>query len=316
MSMPAIRVDRVTKRFAGHTAVRDLSFEVPPGVIFGLLGPNGAGKSTTIRMIMDILEPDEGAITLFGSKSSSRDLSARVGYLPEERGLYKDMRVAEHLAFLAEVKGVGRAEARRLAGMWLEKLGLGDWAMKKVEDLSKGMQQKVQFAGTLIHSPELVILDEPFSGLDPVNLQVMKDIVVEIARNGTSVVFSTHIMEQAERMCERIVIIARGSKVVDGAVADIKAEAGFRHVALGFSGGKDAARQILADRRLVAKVDDYGESAEVELADGADADTLLRALVEGGVGLRRFEVVEPSLQSIFISRVGDASSVPARSEAA
>ncbi|MGH7582934.1 MAG: ABC transporter ATP-binding protein [Gemmatimonadales bacterium] len=311
MAEPAVHVDNVTKRFAGHTAVGNLSFDVPAGGIFGLLGPNGAGKSTTIRMMMDIIEPDEGAITLLGARSSSRDLSGRVGYLPEERGLYKEMRVAEHLAFLAEVKGVRRGDARKLAYIWLEKLGLGDWAAKKVEDLSKGMQQKVQFAGTLMHDPELIILDEPFSGLDPVNLQVMKDVVVEIARRGRTVIFSTHIMEQAERMCERIVIIARGHKVVDGAVADVKAAAGFRHVALTFSSGKADASSVLADRRLVASVDDYGGAAEVELATGANADTLLRALVGAGVGLRRFEVVEPSLQSIFIAKVGDAASVPA-----
>jgi ABC-2 type transport system ATP-binding protein len=316
MAEPAVRVDRVVKRFAGHTAVNNLSFTVPPGGVFGLLGPNGAGKSTTIRMMMDIIEPDEGSIALLGERSSRRDLSARVGYLPEERGLYKEMRVADHLAFLAEVKGVPRAEARRLAHQWLDKLGLGDWAAKKVEDLSKGMQQKVQFAGTLMHDPELVILDEPFSGLDPVNLQVMKDVVVEVARRGRTVIFSTHIMEQAERMCERIVIIARGEKVLDGAVAEIKAAAGLRHVALTFAGGKASAEPILADRRLVAQSDDYGEAAEVELAAGSTADALLHALVGAGVGLRRFEVVEPSLQSIFIATVGDATRAPATPEAA
>jgi ABC-2 type transport system ATP-binding protein len=316
MSTPAISIEHVTKRFAGHTAVKHLSFTVPSGGIFGLLGPNGAGKSTTIRMMMDIIEPDEGEIVLLGSKSSSRDLSGRVGYLPEERGLYKEMRVLEHLAFLAEVKGVRRSDARRLSRKWLERLGLSDWEMKKVEDLSKGMQQKVQFAGALIHDPELVILDEPFSGLDPVNLQVMKDIVVELARNGTTILFSTHIMEQAERMCERIVIIARGEKVVDGSVAEVKAGSGARHVALSFARDADKAAAVLADRRLVARTDDYGAAAEVEMAAGVDPQVLLTALVQAGVGLGRFEIVEPSLQSIFIAKVGDAAVVPAKSEAA
>ncbi len=315
MPSSAVSVEQVTKRFSGHTAVRDLSFEVPAGGIFGLLGPNGAGKSTTIRMIMDILEPDEGKIALFGLNSSSRDLSKRVGYLPEERGLYKRMRVLEHLAFLGEIKGLGRADATRRAHEWLEKLGLADWALKRVEDLSKGMQQKIQFAGALLHEPDLVILDEPFSGLDPVNLQVMKDTVVDIARKGRTVLFSTHVMEQAERMCDRIVIIARGEKVVDGTIAEVKAESGFRHIALSFAGGKDAAAPVLADRALAAKVDDYGASAEVELADGADPQALLRALVERGVALSRFEIVEPSLQSIFIAKVGDAAEVPAREAA-
>ncbi len=316
MNPSAVRVDHVTKRFAGHTAVKSLSFEVPAGGIFGLLGPNGAGKSTTIRMMMDIIEPDEGKVVLFGSQKAPRDISERLGYLPEERGLYKKMRVLEHLAFLGEVKGLGAADAKRRAGKWLERLGLQDWALKKVEDLSKGMQQKVQFAGTLLHDPDLVILDEPFSGLDPVNAQVMKDVVVEIAKSGRTVLFSTHIMEQAEKMCDRIVIIARGEKVVDGSLAEVKAEFGGNHVALGFTHDKERAARVLADRRLVAKLDDYGATAELELADGTSPDVLLAALVGEGVGLNRFEVVEPSLQSIFIAKVGNAAQVPASVEAA
>jgi ABC-2 type transport system ATP-binding protein len=316
MTTPAIAIDHVTKRFSGHTAVKDLSFTVPAGGIFGLLGPNGAGKSTTIRMIMDIIEPDEGKISLFGSSVSGRDLSERVGFLPEERGLYRKMKILDQLVFLGEVKGMRAAEAKSKADNWLQRLGLGDWALKKVEDLSKGMQQKVQFAGTLIHDPELVILDEPFSGLDPVNLQVMKDVVVEIARSGRTVLFSTHIMEQAERMCDRIVIIARGEKVVDGTVNEVKAGFGERHIALTFGSGKATAERILADRALVEKVDDYGASAEVAMATGIDPQQLLNALVSAGVGLTRFEVVEPSLQSIFIAKVGDATHVPANSEAA
>lgn len=309
----AVQVEGVTKRFAGHTAVDHLSFSVPSGGIFGLLGPNGAGKSTTIRMLMDIIEPDDGRITILGSSSQARDLSSRLGYLPEERGLYKKMKVIDQLVFFGEVKGIGRRDARRRAGAWLERLGLSGWTEKKVEDLSKGMQQKVQFAGTLLHDPELVILDEPFSGLDPVNSQVMKDVVVEIASRGRTVLFSTHIMEQAEKMCDHIVIIARGRKVVDGSLAQVKSEFGGRHVALGFSGERGRAARVLADGSLIARLDDYGASAEVELADGATADELLGALVREGVGLRRFEVVEPSLQAIFIDKVGADAAVAARS---
>lgn len=316
MSAPAIAIDHVTKRFSGHTAVKDLSFSVPSGVIFGLLGPNGAGKSTTIRMIMDIIEPDEGTISLFGAPVSGRDLSARVGFLPEERGLYRRMKIRDQLVFLGEIKGMRASDAKSKADNWLQRLGLGEWALKRVEDLSKGMQQKVQFAGTLIHDPDLVILDEPFSGLDPVNLQVMKDVVVEIARSGRSVLFSTHVMEQAERMCDRIVIIARGEKVVDGSVSEVKAGFGERHIALTFLRGKEAAERILADRTLIEKVDDYGASAEVSMATGVDPQRLLGALVNADVGLSRFEVVEPSLQSIFIAKVGDATHVPANAEAA
>ncbi len=306
MNPAAVTISGVTKRFAGHVAVRDLSMSVPPGGIFGLLGPNGAGKSTTIRMMMDIFSPDSGSITLLGEKGSARDLSARLGYLPEERGLYRKMKVLDQLVFLAEVKGIDGRDAKRRAAHWLDRLGLGAWGDKKVEDLSKGMQQKVQFAAALQHDPELVILDEPFSGLDPVNTQVMKDVVVEIARQGRTVLFSTHIMEQAERMCDHVVIIARGEKVVDGAMAQVKADFGGRHVALAFSRDKERAGRILADRSLVAKIDDYGATADVEMAETGDPERLLEALVREGVGLRRFEVVEPSLQSIFIAKVGEA----------
>jgi len=316
MSQAAILLQHVTKRFAGHTAIHDLSLEVPRGGIFGLLGPNGAGKTTTIRMILHVITPDEGTITLLGGEGTGRELAHRVGYLPEERGLYKKMRVLDHLIFLAEIRSLSRAEARRRSLQWLDRLGLHDWTNHKVEDLSKGMQQKVQFIGALLHEPELVILDEPFSGLDPVNSQVMKDVVVEIARGGRTVLFSTHIMEQAEKMCDRVAIIARGEKILDGSLAEIKAGAGKRHVALAYH--RDAARaaRVLEDRKLVARVDDYGASAEVELAAGADSDELLRSLVTSGVGLSRFEIVEPSLQSIFIDRVGrDAATAPATEDA-
>lgn len=311
MSTPSVSVESVTKRFAGHVAVNQLCMEVPAGGIFGLLGPNGAGKSTTIRLIMSILAPDEGRIALFGAEHNSRQLSERIGYLPEERGLYKKMKVLDHLVFLGEIKGISRIDARRRAQAWLERLEIAGWAQKKVEDLSKGMQQKVQFAGALLHEPELVILDEPFSGLDPINAQTMKDIVVEIAASGRTVLFSTHVMEQAERMCDRVAIIARGRMVVNGTLAQVKADFGGRHVALGFSHDRQRATAILADPRLIARVDDYGASAELKMAEGADPEQLLAALVREGVGLRRFEVVEPSLQAIFIARVGaDATAVP------
>lgn len=304
-----VRLEGVTKRFSGHTAVDRLSMDVPLGGIFGLLGPNGAGKSTTIRMIMNIITPDEGRITLFGKEAASRDLSERIGYLPEERGLYKKMRVGDHLTFLGEAKGIHRRTARQKAGVWLERLGIADWTMKKVEELSKGMQQKVQFIGALLHDPDLLLLDEPFSGLDPVNSQVMKDVVVELARSGRTFLFSTHIMEQAERMCDHVVIIARGQKVVDGSLAGVKREFGGRHIALTFTRNGDRAARILSDRSLVERVDDYGASAEVQLSDGADPERLLRVLVENDVGLARFEVVEASLQSIFIAKVGAEAAV-------
>ncbi|MEO8449392.1 MAG: ATP-binding cassette domain-containing protein [Gemmatimonadota bacterium] len=313
MNDVVLQVDGVTKRFSGHTAVKHLSMQVPRGGIFGLLGPNGAGKSTTIRMIMNIILPDEGKINVLGSPSSSRALSSRIGYLPEERGLYPKMRVLDQLAFLAEVKGIARSEAKAKAAAWLERLGLGEWKLKKVQDLSKGMQQKVQFISALIHEPELVILDEPFSGLDPVNSQVMREVVIEMARQGRTVVFSTHIMEHAEQMCDRIVIIARGEKIVDGALSDIKRQFGGNHVIVAFTKNADRAMRVFEDKTLVSKVSDRGASAEVTLAPSADSDTLLATLVKEGVGLSRFELSEASLQSIFIEKVGlEAAVAPAK----
>jgi ABC-2 type transport system ATP-binding protein len=311
--MPAniLELSRVTKRYSGHVAVDDLNLTVPSGGIFGLLGPNGAGKTTTIRMIMNILTPDEGSVTLFGGSGSGRDYSNRIGYLPEERGLYPKMKVLDQLVFLGETKGIKRSAAGDRARHWLERLGLSEWAQRKVQDLSKGMQQKIQFIGALMHEPDLVILDEPFSGLDPVNSQVMKDVVVETARSGRTVIFSTHIMEQAERMCDRIAIIARGRKVLDGTLTDIKRSTGHLNVMLGFSREPGLARPVLQNRSLVGRIDDYGSSAEVELAKGADPEQLLRDLVATGVGISRFEVVEPSLQSIFIAKVGPDAATPA-----
>jgi ABC-2 type transport system ATP-binding protein len=313
-SAAVITVERVTKRFAGHTAVRELSLEVPKGGIFGLLGPNGAGKTTTIRMLLSIIIPDEGRVVLLGQAGTGRELSSRIGYLPEERGLYPKMRVLDQLAFLGEAKGLSRWDARRRSRAWLERLGLGDWAGRRVSDLSKGMQQKVQFAGALQHEPELLILDEPFSGLDPVNSQVMRDVVVEVARSGRTVLFSTHIMEHAEKMCDRIVIIAGGQKVLDGSLAQVKAEAGKSHLALSFTRNAHAAQRILGDRSLIASFDDAGASAEAELAPGCEPERILKALIAADVGLSRFEVVEPSLQSIFIARVGPDAARPAARE--
>jgi ABC-2 type transport system ATP-binding protein len=310
---PVLSLSHVTKRFEGHVAVRDLSFEVPSGGIFGLLGPNGAGKSTTIRMIMNVITPDEGTISVLG-QDASRELASRIGFLPEERGLYKKMKVLQHLVFFGEIKGMSSGDARARALTWLERLGLEQWADKPVEELSKGMQQKVQFIGTLLHDPELVVLDEPVSGLDPVNSRVMKDAVVDIARQGRTVLFSTHIMEQAEQLCDRIVIIARGEKVVDGAVRDVKSEAGTRHLRVGVTSGQDSARRILADRRWALSLQDHGTEWEAELAPGAAPDALLRALIEGGAGIAEFGVEDPSLESIFISKVGAEAATAMRSE--
>lgn len=299
-----IDIQNITKRFAGHTAVRQLSLSVPRGSIYGLLGPNGAGKTTTIRMIMNIIVPDEGRISLFGTQGTGRDLSQRIGYLPEERGLYRKMKVLDLVVFLAETKGVRRREAKRQARAWLERLGLSDWMQKRVNDLSKGMQQKVQFISTVLHEPQLLILDEPFSGFDPVNTQLMKDVVVELARDGATVLFSTHIMEQAEKLCDSVCIIAIGKKVLDGSMVEVKRRHGGRHVILAVDDGGAELQQILADRSLVAKADDYRKYAEVELAPNADPQRLLEEIVRSGARVSRFEIAEPTLNKIFVDLVG------------
>ncbi|HYK82432.1 MAG TPA: ATP-binding cassette domain-containing protein [Gemmatimonadales bacterium] len=301
---PVLVLDRVTKRFAGHAAVDALSLTVPRGAIYGLLGPNGAGKTTTIRMILDILPPDDGTVRLLGVAGGGRTQASRLGYLPEERGLYRRMRVLDVIVFLAEMKGVGRRTARARATEWLERLGLGAWRRRRVDELSKGMQQKVQFIATVLHEPELVILDEPFAGLDPVNVQVIKDAVLALTRRGVTILLSTHIMEQAEKLCDALCIIARGRKLVEGPVGDIKRAHGGHHVVIAFDGGTGAAPELFADRRLVRAVDDYGRYAELELAPGADAQEILARLVRSGARLARFELREPSLNTIFLDLVG------------
>ena len=313
MSAPdAIRLTGVTKRYAGHVAVKDLSLTVPRGSIYGLLGPNGAGKTSTIRAIMGIVRPDEGTIVVLGNPGGGWAVNEKIGYLPEERGLYRKMRVLELLVFLGEAKGLSRAVARKESTEWLDRLGLADWRVRKVDELSKGMQQKVQFIATVIHRPELVILDEPFAGLDPVNSQVLKDTVLDLARKGTTIVFSTHVMEQAERLCDSVCIIARGIKVLDGAIADVKRDHGGRMVAIAVEGGIGSLGDLLADRSLVGAAEQYPNYAEVELAAGVDPQRLLQVLMSRA-RVTRFEVVEASLHKIFVDRVGPAAAVAAAS---
>jgi ABC-2 type transport system ATP-binding protein len=309
MSEPAVRIANVSKRFDGTLAVDDLSLVIPAGSVYGLLGPNGAGKTTTIRMLLDIIVPDSGTITILGRPHLVAGVSERVGYLPEERGLYRKMQVRRVLRFLAELKGVEPRVADRRIDEWLDRLGLRtadkDWGSAKVDELSRGMQQKVQFIGTLLHDPDLVILDEPFSGLDPINSQALKDTVLELKRSGKTVIFSTHIMDAAERLCDSVCIIARGGKVLDGEIARIKADQGARNVALSVDGaGRDLIAPVLADRRLVARVDDQNRFFEIELARDADPRELLSRLVSAGANVLRYELIAPSLHQIFLERVG------------
>ena len=314
MTELALDIRGVSKRYAEHVAVRSLSLAVPTGAVYGLLGPNGAGKTTTIRMILNIIGPDEGSITMLGRPNTDSGTLDRVGYLPEERGLYKKMQVRRVLRFLAELKGVGAREADRRIDGWMERFTLRtpekDWGLAKLEELSRGMQQKVQFIGTLIHDPDLVILDEPFSGLDPINAQALKDTVVDLKKRGRTVIFSTHLMDNAERLCDSVCIIARGEKVLDGTVTGVKAEHGGNNVALSVAGGSEAIAQVLRDHQSIERVDDSNRFFEIAMQKGADPQALLRRLVDAGAVVQRFELVQPSLHQIFLETVG-ASGVEA-----
>ncbi|HEX6050329.1 MAG TPA: ATP-binding cassette domain-containing protein [Gemmatimonadaceae bacterium] len=315
----AVDIRGAVKRYAGHVAVRELSLRVPRGAVYGLLGPNGAGKTTTIRMILNIIAPDEGTIEVLGQPNTSSAVLDRVGYLPEERGLYKKMQVRRLLKFLGALKGVSAKEADVRIDRWMERLSLKtpekDWGNAKVDELSRGMQQKVQFIGTLLHEPDLVILDEPFSGLDPINAQAMKDTVVELKRENRTVIFSTHLMDSAERLCDAVCIIARGSKVLDGPIEEVRAEHGGTHVALSLGGGSgNGVGAVLADRRLVARLDDSNRYFEIELVPDADPQVLLRRLVDAGASIQRFELVRPSLHQIFLQKVGARMVEPGMTE--
>ncbi|HYE16410.1 MAG TPA: ABC transporter ATP-binding protein [Pyrinomonadaceae bacterium] len=298
---PALRLEGVTKRFDEFTAVSDLSLTALSGRIYGLIGPNGAGKTTTIRMIVGITAPDEGRVELFG-RPAGPETQNRIGYLPEERGLYKKMKVGEQLRFFGELKGMSGRDADRAAGRWLERLKLSDRRAARTDSLSKGMQQKVQFIATVMHDPDLLILDELFSGLDPVNVELMKEVVLELKAAGRAIIFSTHMMEHAEKLCDDICLINRSRKVLEGRLREVKESFSRNSVALRAEGGDG----VLADARLVASVKPHGDYVEALLAEGADAQELLRALVAAGARVSKFEHVEPSLHDIFIAKVGEA----------
>jgi ABC-2 type transport system ATP-binding protein len=293
-----LRVENVTKRFGDFTAVEDLSFNVRSGRVFGFLGPNGAGKTTTIRMIVGITAPDEGSIELFGQRMSS-GLQNHIGYLPEERGLYKKMRIVDQLRYFAALKDVPTNEADKRIDRWLERMNLGEWKNKKTTDLSKGMQQKIQFISTVLHDPDLLILDEPFSGLDPINVEFMIDVLAEFKTQEKTIIFSTHLMETAERLCNDILLINKSKKVISGSLREVKASYGKNLIALRLTGGE----KVLADKAFVAKVTEHSDEKEIELSENADSQLLLKKLIESGALITKFEQIEPSLNDIFITAV-------------
>ncbi len=296
----AIRLENVRKTYGRKVAVDGLDLQIPFGALTGLLGPNGAGKTTTLRIILDIIGADRGQVEVLGGGMTStvRNL---IGYLPEDRGLYPKMKVLELLVFLSELKGTPRRVASQRASAWLERLELAAWGDKKVEGLSRGMQQKVQFIATVLHEPELLILDEPFAGLDPLNVDILKEIVLEQRIRGATVLFSTHNMDQAERLCERVVMIKDARKVLDGTLAEIKRDAwlaGRRQILLALEGGDG----VLTDRSLVESVEDRGTHVAVSLRSGVKPQQLLEAALRAGAIVNRFEVSEPSLHEIFVAR--------------
>lgn len=293
-------LDRVTKKFGDFTAVDNLSLEVRPGRIYGLLGPNGAGKTTTIRMIVNITVPDFGHIELFGRRTAF-ELQDRIGYLPEERGLYKKMKIADQLRFFAELKNVRSREIEERIDKWLARLKLSEWKNKKAMELSKGMQQKVQFITSILHEPDLLILDEPFSGLDPVNVELMKDIVLDLKSFGRTIIFSTHQMELAEKICDDICLINRSRKILEGSLREIKQSFRQNSVALRIEGGDG----VLDDRALISMLKHHSDEVEVLLAPGVSSQELLRRLVAAGASVSKFEMIEPRLHDIFIQKVSE-----------
>jgi ABC-2 type transport system ATP-binding protein len=294
----AVRLEGVTKRFGKHTAVSSLNLEIPRGVICGLLGPNGSGKTTSIRMIMGILHPDEGRVDLFGG-DPDEIRRTKVGYLPEERGVYRKMKCLDLVLFLAEIRGVPRSEGRQRGMQWIERLGLGEWADKRVEDLSKGMQQKIQFIGTVIHDPELLILDEPFSGLDPINQDVLEEIVLDFHKRGTTILFSTHLMDQAERLCERVCLISKSRKVLDADLKQLKAAERKGVVAIEFDGDDGWLRGP-----EVKSIERVNGGFLLHLNEGADHQPILRRGVDSGATIYKFDLVEPRLHEIFVRHAG------------
>jgi ABC-2 type transport system ATP-binding protein len=295
---PVVALDHISKAYESKIAVQDLSLRIEPGTMFGLLGPNGSGKTSTIRMMIGITMPDSGSVTMFG-KPYARESLKRVGYLPEERGLYKKMKVMEQLIFMGQLRGLDPAVASRRAHEWCERLQILEVAQKKTEELSKGMQQKIQFIATLMHEPELVVMDEPFSGLDPVNTSLLQDTLIELKKNGKAILFSTHRMDQVEKLCDAICLIHHGHAVLSGGMREVKSRYERDRVVINFEG--DAS---FLQHPAVKSFRDYGGQAEIQLHPHADAQGLLRAALEKA-SVSRFELMEPSLEEIFIRTVGE-----------
>jgi ABC-2 type transport system ATP-binding protein len=309
----ALVIQAVTKRYVGHLAIDRLSLAVPTGSIYGILGPNGAGKSTTLRMVMNIIARDSGSISVLGADPAvDRAVLRRVGYLPEERGLYKKMSVIDVIVFFGALRGMAEGTAREHGVRWLEKMGLSQWQRARVDTLSKGMQQKVQFITTVVHAPDLLILDEPASGLDPVNQEVLRETILGARDEGRTVVFSTHNMDQAEQLCDSLCIIAQGRKVLDGSLREIRRGHAAHKYRVEF---ESVTPEVVA---LMSRVDGAtraGDTWEMDLRTADDVRRALTQVASTSVPVARFEHVKPSLHQIFVERVGHAEIAARRPEA-
>lgn len=294
----AVRFDEATKAFQGHVAVGELTLDIPRGGLFGLLGPNGAGKTTALRMATRILRPDSGRVEVLGLPAGQAERD-RTGYMPEERGLYPRMVLEEQLLFLAAIRGTPRKEARSRLPRWMERMGLAEWGKRRVNELSKGMQQKAQFIAAVLHEPEILILDEPMSGLDPLGSDLMRDVFIELRRAGKTLILSSHQMETVERLCDSIALIHKGRKLLDGPIAEVKRRYGRNAIALGFEGDG----RFVAGLPGVKRTRDEGHFMEILMEEGADPQRILGE-VASKLRVSRFEIVEPSLRDIFVSLVG------------
>ncbi|MDA0683326.1 MAG: ATP-binding cassette domain-containing protein [Bacteroidetes bacterium] len=299
--MHTLKVQGVTKRYDKVLAVNDVSFEAQPGRILGLLGPNGAGKTTTIRMITYITIPDTGQI-LFGDQRVSPKSQEIMGYLPEERGLYKKMKVGEQLMYFAELKGMPKRDAKEKIRYWLDRMGALDWVSKETNELSKGMQQKIQFVATILHDPKLLILDEPFGGLDPINADLLQDVILELKDAGRTIVFASHRMEQVEQLCDDICLVSRGEIVVNGPLNDIKHQFGKNTVMIDFEGSDDFLDTLTEDGSVRVNTRS-SRHAEIRLLDGTPSKKVLKAALDTVSDITRFELVEPPMREIFVTAV-------------
>ena len=306
--MKALEVNNITKSFGKLTAVSNVSFSIEKGKVFGLIGPNGAGKTTIIRMIMNIIAPDSGDVSVLGQPHDGAS-SDSIGYLPEERGMYRKMKVKEVLLFLAELKSIKKNEALKQIDYWIGKVGLPEWKNKKIEELSKGMQQKIQFIGTILHNPKLLILDEPFGGLDPINQNLIKDLILELKKKGTTIIFSTHVMDSAEKLCDDIFLINKSKEVLSGKLTEVKKKVGKQNLLIEY----DGSDEFLRKSEEIKKYDNYGNSVEIQLKSNADHQKILNEAIKNA-SILKFEIKEPSLHDIFIEAVNTTNEKEAQNE--